>query len=93
MEYWFALAIVTFPLIVLLSWGIFDGWGDFLEAVKHIFTPDIISAFSGEYGEDRWNSLKIHIVLAVWVLAALGVHAKWSEPIKEFIAEFPGAVA
>ena len=93
MEYCFALALVTFPIAAVLSWGIFDDWGDFLESVKHIFTPDIISALSGDLSEDEWNSMKIYVVLAVWTLAALSVHFRWSESIKEFIGELSGALA
>ena len=39
--------------------------GDFGDAVGHVFTPDIFSALNGEYWEDRWNTFKMFLWLAV----------------------------
>lgn len=82
MNYYVALGVLTFPVIPLFGWAIFKDRYDFFDAIKHIFTPDIFSAFAGEWHEDTWNSMKIHIMLMVWLLLAMGVHFRWSNEVK-----------
>jgi hypothetical protein len=45
---------------------------DFFEAVRHCFTPDIISAFRGEWGQDQWNEMKLGCWIGGGALGALG---------------------
>ncbi len=45
---------------------------DFYEAIRHWFTPDIISLFKGEYADDCWNELKLVAWLFVGGLGAYG---------------------
>ena len=50
----------------------FNTHDDFFEAIRHWFTPDIISAFRGEWGEDQWNELKLFLWLGIGALGAYG---------------------
>src|SRR5437762_14327389 len=58
------LVFANIAVYVLIGWMIFGTWGNFFEAVRFWFTPDIISLFRGEYWEDRWESMK----LGFWLL-------------------------
>ncbi len=33
----------------------FDDLGDFLDCVRFCFTPDVVSLFRGEWGDDQWG--------------------------------------
>ena len=39
--------------------------GDFLEAIKFWFTPDIFSLFRGQWAQDQWNEMKLIIWFVV----------------------------
>lgn len=82
MNYVVLLIILTFPVAVLFACLMFKDWEDFLQALKHIVQPDIISAFLGEWDEDMWNSLKILIIMVLWAVVALSVHVKWSSVVQ-----------
>ncbi len=41
----------------------FKGRDDFFDAIRLWMTPDIVSAFRGEWGEDMWSSTK----LMIWI--------------------------
>lgn len=69
-----ALQIPGAILAGLVSMGLlfpvfFRDMDAFLEALRHWFTPDIISLFQGEWFEDQWNELKI----LIWILMGVGV--------------------
>ncbi len=51
--------IIDIPLFILIGKLMFGSWEDFWEAIKFWLTPDIWSAFSGEYWEDRWAEMKL----------------------------------
>ena len=53
------LVVLNIPLYIFLGWVFFDNWGNFLQLLKFWFTPDIISAFKGEYWEDIWAEWKL----------------------------------
>ncbi|MDP6470357.1 MAG: hypothetical protein QGI81_05085 [Pseudomonadales bacterium] len=57
------LGVVNIPVYVLIGKGIFGSWGDFWDAVAFWFTPDLISAFRGEYMDDWWGELKLSFFL------------------------------
>ena len=40
---------------------LFADMEDFWDCVRHAFTPDIISMFRGEYGEDLANSFRLGV--------------------------------
>jgi len=44
---------------------IFREPGDFREAIRYWFTPDIVSMFRGEWSRDYWNEFK----LGMWFLS------------------------
>ena len=52
---------------------------DFFEAIRHWFTPDIISAFRGEWTEDNWNELKLAFWIGTGALGAYGGYQLFSE--------------
>lgn len=61
------LAIVLFfaniPLYWLLYRALFDDVDEFADAVKFWITPDIFSAFRGEYFDDWWAELKLGLLI------------------------------
>jgi hypothetical protein len=68
------LTVVNTPVYFLLGRLFFDDWADFLECVRFWFTPDWISLFRGEWGEDRWDTFKLAIFL---LLCALTVFSEY----------------
>ncbi len=64
---WAALIIVNIPVYFLLGWIIFKDWDDFFDGLRFIVTPDIVSAFRGDYWDDRWASIK----LSLWAFACI----------------------
>ena len=48
----------------LLFRAFFDDWDGFWECVRYYLTPDIISLFRGEWGEDWWATMKLGVYVA-----------------------------
>lgn len=46
---------------------IFRNPGDFREAIRYWFTPDIVSLFRGEWSRDYWSEFK----LGMWFLSGV----------------------
>lgn len=65
---WIILVAVNAPVYFLLGWVIFGALDDFWEAVRFWLTPDIISLFRGEWGEDCWGEMK----LGLWIISCVG---------------------
>ena len=66
------LIVVNIPVYYLFWKWLFGSWEEFWECLRFWLTPDIISAFRGEYFEDFWSEMK----LAWWLLVcafAVGV--------------------
>ena len=60
MEWWIPLWLVlNVPVYLWMGWLFFDSWDGFVESLRYAATPDIISAFRGEYWDDRWEELKM----------------------------------
>jgi hypothetical protein len=51
------------PVYWLLGWLIFKTWGAFFECLKFWLTPEIFSAFNGEYWDDVWAETKLFLWL------------------------------
>lgn len=64
---WIILAAANLPVYFFWAWVLFRSWGGFFDAVKFWLTPDIVSAFNGEWGEDQWAELR----LGFWVILCL----------------------
>ena len=54
-----AMAVVDIPLFIFIGKLFFGCWGDFWDAIVFWFTPDILSAFCGEYWDDIWAECKL----------------------------------
>ena len=65
---WVLLIAANSPVYFGLGRLFFRDWESFWEAVGFWFTPDTWSAFQGDYGNDRWASLK----LALWAVCCVG---------------------
>ena len=61
-------ACLTAALLFRLFFTDFQG---FIECLRFYFQPDLISAFRGEWWEDKWGSAK----LAFWLFLSAGVGA------------------
>lgn len=53
------LAILNIPVYKFIFNLLFPYPGDFNEAMRYVFTWDMISLFRGEYGRDRMAELKV----------------------------------
>lgn len=51
----------------LLFQAFFGDWDGFKECVRYYLTPDIISMFRGEWGEDGWAEMKLGVYVALCV--------------------------
>jgi len=58
---WIILVILNIPLYIAFGWVFFGTWDGFWEGIKFWGTPNIISAFRGEYWEDRWAEIKLFL--------------------------------
>ena len=68
----FVMAIGITVLAGLFSFRLFFSSGrDFVEAIRFYFQPDLISAFRGEWMEDKWASAKLFVWLAISVVAGV----------------------
>ena len=68
-----------------LSFRIFFRYpGDFGEAIRFWFTPDLFSALKGEYMDDWWNELKLSLWLGLGFAAGFGAF--------QLLEEHPDAV-
>ena len=66
------MAIGITVLAGLFSFRLFFSSGrDFVEAIRFYFQPDLISAFRGEWMEDKWASAKLFVWLAISVVAGV----------------------
>ncbi|MGJ8637887.1 MAG: hypothetical protein ACSHYA_00715 [Opitutaceae bacterium] len=64
-------AVVAGFLVLFASFRFFfECRDDFFDAIRHWFTPDIISLFRGEWAEDQWNELKLFFWLGLSAFAA-----------------------
>lgn len=53
------LAVGNIPIYLLIGTIFFNGWADFFECIRFWLTPNIISMFRGEYGEDIMSEWKL----------------------------------
>ncbi len=56
---WTIQAVASLGALVLMYKLTFDGWDDFVEALKYWLMPDIISILRGEGIEDFWAEAKL----------------------------------
>ena len=61
---WIILGIVNIPSYFFIGKIIFKTWEDFGESIRFWLTPDIFSAFNGEYWEDWIGELKLGLWIA-----------------------------
>jgi hypothetical protein len=59
------LVVANTPIYLIVGRTFFGGWQGFVEALRFWFTPDILSAFRGEYYEDRWQRMKLAVFAAM----------------------------
>lgn len=67
-EGWIVLGVVNVPVYWGLGWVMFNSWDEFGEAIRFWITPDLFSAFRGEFVNDWWAELK----LGVWASGCMG---------------------
>ena len=67
-------SIIGVAVLALLFKPFFGGREDFFRCVKFWFTPDIISAFRGEYHEDWLAEMKLFLWLAAGAATGLGTY-------------------
>lgn len=55
---WLILIVANIPVYIVLALVWFRDKDGFLEGIKYLATPDVISWFRGEYEDDRWARFK-----------------------------------
>jgi hypothetical protein len=75
------LLICNIPVYVMLGWMMFGNADNFLEAIRFLVTPDIISALRGEGWEDWWQEIKL---LVLFILCFICVAGEYVFIIKNF---------
>lgn len=68
---WIILVVANIPLYVLLGRVFFKDWTDFFTCLEFWVTPDLTSAFRGEYWDDRWGTWKLAFWLGSCVASVL----------------------
>jgi hypothetical protein len=63
------LLFLNIPLYKALFRLFFVDDNDYNQSIKHVFTPNIISLFRGEYWQDRLNTLRLQF----FVLLCIGI--------------------
>jgi hypothetical protein len=81
MKLYVILGIVNIPVYVFLAKLFFNTWDELGEAIAFWITPDIISAFRGEFWEDWWAELK----LGVWILSCVGIVSAEAQLLPMFL--------
>ncbi len=80
-HYLIIIAILNIPLYLYIGKMFFEDWQDFIEAIRYWLTPDIISAFKGEYWDDVFSELKLFLF---FICCGLMVFAEYQLIIKFF---------
>ena len=75
---WTILLIANIPVYWLLGWVVFKEWDEFWECVRFWFTPNILSAFRGEYFDDVWAEMRLGLWIAVCGAAVYGESYLWA---------------
>lgn len=60
---------------LLFKW-LFGDLDEFLQCIKFVFMPDIISLLRGQWDKDWWGELKIIVWLVMTALMGYGTYAK-----------------
>ncbi len=68
---WAILLIVNIPVFWLLGWVVFREWDEFVECVRFWITPEIVSAFQGEYYDSFWGKMRLGL-WAILCVASIG---------------------
>lgn len=58
----------------LLFKPFFGTLAEFGECLRYCLTPDVVSLFRGEWGEDTWAELKVGLWVVLSVGCGVGVH-------------------
>ena len=53
------LGVTNIPVYFGLGWVWFRDWNEFVECIRFWLTPDIVSAFHGEWADDWWAEMKL----------------------------------
>jgi len=68
------LGLVNLPVYFVAGKLIFKSWDSFWESIMFWLTPDLFSAFNGQYWEDWVGELKLGLWLACCIGCVYGEH-------------------
>jgi len=71
---WGSLVVANIPVYLIVGKLFFKNGEEFGEAIAFWFTPDIFSAFSGEYWDDVWAEIKLSLLLVCCGAIVYGEH-------------------
>lgn len=66
--------IISIPLYIKIAHSFFDGWDDFLDALRLVCQPQWLSVLRGELHEDNWVSVKFLFYLIFCGAVATSVY-------------------
>lgn len=67
--------LISILTAVLLYYIFFRDWDEFIKCLYFWIMPDIISAFRGEYWDDRWAEAKLLLWITISALEGILVYA------------------
>ncbi len=74
------LIVANIPVYLIMGKGFFGDLEGFMESLRYVLTPNIISMFRGELMDDWWQSMKMNVFIVAcglavfaeyWVIAKL----------------------
>lgn len=77
------LSIVSLPIYGMFASLLFGNSGDFLKSLRYLWTSDVVSAFRGDYLEDRWSEA----MFTFWLIGCVIVVASEYSFVKQNLPE------
>ena len=69
------LVLLNIPFYLFLGKHFFGDWAGFREAIRFLFTPNILSALKGKFHDDLWAEMKLGVFFVICALSFLCPYA------------------
>jgi len=74
LRHWLILIAANIPLYLVVGKVFFGSWAEFFDTLRFWLTPDIVSAWRGDYWADNWAELKLFVFMALCAGAVYSEH-------------------
>ncbi|HRI88282.1 MAG TPA: hypothetical protein PK869_08455 [Candidatus Hydrogenedentes bacterium] len=85
---WLAVVVMCIPAYFFYAWALFGSWERFFQAVQYMATPNWWSMIRGEGVEDRWESMKFILLIALCIGTVYEVYVHLIPLISPSFAEY-----